>query len=94
MTNKSHVTKEGAQDPTPVAPTSADEAVAAAPDPSDKGSKKVVRVMYPTDRFVVEDVPVITTEGTPLTAEQFKKASEAAAASGVKLVEEDDEEAK
>jgi hypothetical protein len=90
-TDKSHPTKEGAQDTTPVAPSSADEAIAAAPEPSAKGSKKVVRVMYPTDRFVVEDVPVITAEGTELTSEQVKKAEVEAEKNGVKLVVDDGE---
>ena len=50
-------------------------------------AKKVLKVLYPTDRFVVAGTPVITAEGTPLTDEQAKKVLELAEASGVRVVE-------
>lgn len=58
-------------------PQTAADAVAKAPEPSDKGGK-VVRCASPTHKFVVEGLPVVTQEGTRVTAEQFKTLSEAA----------------
>lgn len=70
--------------------TDSSESVATASASKTKSGKgKVVRVMYPGDRFIIEDLPVITTEGTELSAEEVKKAAAAAKASGVKLVDED-----
>lgn len=64
----------------------ADDLVRTAPEPSDK-AKKSYRCLYPTDRFVMEGMPVVTASGTPLTDEQFKKLSPVAEASGVRIVE-------
>lgn len=57
-----------------------------APEPSDK-AKKSYRVLYPTDRFLMEGLPVITSSGTPLTDEQVKKLLPVAEASGVRIAE-------
>ena len=75
--------------PTPpgvVVNESADDIARRAPEPSDK-AKKSYRVMYPTDRFIMEGMPVVTSAGTPLTDEQAKKLLPVAEASGVQIVE-------
>jgi hypothetical protein len=72
--------------PEVVIPGSASELIANAPVPADKGGK-IYRVSYPTDHFVVNDMPVVDTTGVRLTAEQAKTVLEAAEASGVKIVE-------
>ena len=57
-----------------------------APDTS-SGAKKVYRVLYPLDRFVVPGLPVVTREGVALTGEQEKVLLAAIEAdSGVKVV--------
>lgn len=65
---------------------SVDELVRKAPGPSDK-AKKSYRVLYPDDQFIMEGLPVITSTGTPLTDEQWKKVEPTAQASGVRIVE-------
>jgi hypothetical protein len=64
----------------------ADELIRQAPEPSEK-AKKVYRVLYPTDHFVVPGHPVVTTAGVPLTDDQAKVVLPAAEASSVKIVE-------
>jgi hypothetical protein len=68
------------------APASAVDAVASAPAPSNAAKTKVA-VDWPTNQFVVEGLPVITREGTQVTAEQYKQAEEAAKRSGVQIHE-------
>ena len=71
-------------------PQGGEEAVAATPAPSAKSGKgKVIKVMHPIDRFVIEDLPVITADGTELTAEQVKIAAVKAKENGVKLLDAD-----
>lgn len=65
---------------------SADELIAQAPGPSDK-AKKAYKSVYPNDNFIMEGMPVVTSAGTPLTDEQYKKIAPVAEASGVKIVE-------
>lgn len=60
-----------------------------APKPSSK-ARKSYRCMYPTDQFIMAEMPVITTKGTPLTDEQFKAVAPVAEASGVRIVEVSD----
>lgn len=62
------------------------ELIAQAPEPSDK-AKKSYRVLYPSDNFVMEGMPVITHTGTPLTDDQAKKLLPVAEASGVRIAE-------
>lgn len=76
-------TPEGAQDVLVLPPQGADEAVALAPAPG-KGDT-LVSVGYPTDRFVVEGHPVLTQEGTKLSASAAKVVVEAALANGVRV---------
>src|SRR5215212_8536016 len=66
---------------------SAQELVEQAPEPTDDEGSKVYAVSYPTDQFVMEGMPVVTTTGTPLTSEQVDKLLPVAEASGVKIVE-------
>jgi hypothetical protein len=63
---------------------SAAELISNAPAPSDKAGK-VYRVLYPTDHFVMEGMPVVTSGGTPLTDAQAKQLLPVAEASGVKI---------
>lgn len=70
-------------------PQSASEAVAKAPEPSGSARTKVA-TMWPSDKFVVEGLPVVTREGVPVTAEQLKTLQNAAKRSGVKLREVND----
>lgn len=65
---------------------SVDALVESAPDPVDKGGK-IYAVQYPTDRFVMEGMPVMDTTGVRLSAEQAKTLLPAAEASGVTIVE-------
>jgi hypothetical protein len=85
--------KQGAQDPEVRLPTSADEAKAAAPEPDEKSraQKKIYAVQAPTNEFVIEGLPVITTEGTPLTADQAEQVKKIAPANGVVIVEKESE---
>lgn len=71
------VTKQGDQTPEPKAPSPTVAAVENAPDSTNKGGK-VVRTGFPHGSFVVEGLPVVTREGTRLTADQLKKVQEAA----------------
>ena len=48
-----------------------------------------VSTVWPDGSFTVEDVPVITVDGTMLTKPQFEKAEKAAEESGVRLTVED-----
>lgn len=64
------------------------ELVRNAPEPSENASA-VYQVLYPTDQFVMEGMPVVTTAGTPLTDEQAEKLLPVAEASGVKIVKVD-----
>lgn len=57
-----------------------------APEPTSEGGK-VYRVKYPTDLFVMEGMPVVTSTGTPLTEEQAEKLLPVAEESGVLIVE-------
>lgn len=57
-----------------------------APEPQKTGGK-LVRTKFPIDKFVVEGIPVMTRSGVRMSAEDFKKATEAAKKSGVTLVE-------
>lgn len=67
---------------------SAQELIRQAPEPSEEGANtKIYQVMYPNDHFVMEDMPVVSTSGTPLTAEQAEKLLPVAEASGVRIVE-------
>lgn len=65
---------------------SAEELVRNAPEPTEKGGK-IYRVVYPTDRFVVEGHPVVDSSGVRLTKEQADSVIPLAEASGVKIVE-------
>jgi len=65
---------------------SVSELLKGAPEPTEKGGK-LYKVLYPTDQFFVEGHPVVTTDGTRLTAEQAKAIVPAAQASGVRIVE-------
>lgn len=69
--------KQGDQTPQPKAPSPTVAAVESAPDSPDRGGK-VVRTMSPTHRFVVEGLPVVTRDGTRVSADDFKKLQEAA----------------
>lgn len=73
-------------DQTPATVQSASDAVASAPPPSDSAKTKMATV-WPSDRFVVEGLPVVTREGVPVTAEQKKTLEDAAKKSGVTLRE-------
>lgn len=68
---------------------SADELIRQAPEPNDK-AKKVYKVLYPVDHFVVQGYPVVTTAGVPLTDAQAKEVLAAAEASEVRIVEVED----
>lgn len=78
-------------DQTPVAPVvkTAEVAAAEAPEPS-SGARKKLAVAWPSNRFVVEGLPVLDRNGTPVTAEQQKQYEEAAKKSGVTLREVND----
>lgn len=65
---------------------SVEELIADAPDPAKSGGK-IYRVQYPTDRFVMEGMPVVDSVGVRLTADQAKNLLPVAEASGVKIVE-------
>ena len=65
---------------------SAEHVVRQAPDPVDKGGK-IYKVLYPTDQFVMEGMPVVNTVGVRLTAEQAKNLLPVAETSGVQIVE-------
>ena len=85
--------RQGAQDPTPLEtePTEgAETAKRDAPEPSEEGGQNV-QVMFPTDEFIIEGVPVITSGGTSLTSDQLDTAKEAAKASGVRLMVDGEE---
>jgi len=73
--------------PDVVVPGSAEELIAQAPEPTDKGTGKIYQVLYPTDHFVVHGHPVVTSSGTRLTKAQADEVLPAAEASGVKIVE-------
>lgn len=81
--------KQGDQTPAVSADRTADAAVSEAPAPSNAGKKRVA-VAWPSDRFVVEGLPVIDRKGVAVTAEQHKKLEEAAKKSGVQLREVND----
>jgi hypothetical protein len=49
------------------------------------GAKHVARPQWPVTSFTVENIPVITLEGTRLTEAQLKRAEEAAEAQGIGL---------
>lgn len=67
---------------------SAQELIRQAPEPSEEGTDtKVYRVLYPNNHFVMEDMPVVSDVGTPLTADQAEKLLPVAEASGVRIVE-------
>ena len=52
--------------------------------------KKRVKVLHPTDEFVVEGVPTVTAEGTVLSADEVKKVQAAAEEDpSIRLVVED-----
>lgn len=53
----------------------------------DASTTKTYQTQYPTDRFVMEGMPDITSAGTPLTEEQAEKLLPLAEASGVTIVE-------
>jgi hypothetical protein len=55
-------------------------------EPAVEGGK-IYKVAYPTDHFVVNDLPVIDSTGVVLTDEQAQTVLEAADASGVRIVE-------
>lgn len=73
------------------ATVSASEAVEAAPEPTKSEKAKIYRTTWPTDRFVVEDLPVVTTEGVPLTQAQAKKVLAVADSCGVTVEEVESE---
>jgi hypothetical protein len=84
--------KEGVQDPRPIAATEAEDAIEAAPDPSaNSKTAKKVQVLFPHGPFVMEDVPVVTNEGTSLTKEQLEKFLPVAKASGVRVAVDGEE---
>lgn len=81
--------KQGDQTPPPPVENTTTEVVAKAPEPS-SGAKKKVAVAWPSNQLVVEGLPVVTNEGTPVTAEQHKQLEEAAKRSGITLREVND----
>ena len=66
---------------------SADELIANAPEPTDKGTGKIYATVYPTDHFVMEGMPVVGIAGVRLTKAQADELIPAAEASGVRIVE-------
>jgi len=68
---------------------SAQELIEQAPPPTEEDGKKY-RVLYPTDQFVMEGHPVVTSSGTALTNEQAEALLPVAEASGVRIVEVED----
>lgn len=72
-----------AADPATPAPNEATSGVE-----ESRGASKRVSTGYPVKKFVVEDVPDITREGTMLTATQLKTAQKQADVCGVQLVVE------
>lgn len=81
--------KQGDQTPPPPVENTTTEAVAKAPEPS-SGARKKVAVAWPTNRFVVEGLPVIDNKGVSVTADQQKTLEEVAKKSGVTLREVND----
>lgn len=81
--------KQGDQTPVASVEKTADVAATQAPEPS-SGARKKLAVAWPSNSFVVEGLPVLTREGTPVTAEQQKKYEEVAKKSGVTLREVND----
>lgn len=81
--------KQGDQTPPATVETTTAARLDAAPAPS-SGAKKKVAVAWPTDRFVVEGLPVVDRSGVSVTAEQYKTLEDAAKRSGVKLREVND----
>ena len=77
---------EGVQDPRVVAVDGADAALADAPDSPNKGGK-LVKVLYPTNNFVIEGIPVVTSDGTRLSAADAKTVMDLARVNGVRVVE-------
>lgn len=69
---------------------SASELVRNAPEPTEDEGSKIYKVMYPTDQFVMEGMPVVNTTGVRLTGDQAEKVLEAAKASEVRIVEVED----
>ena len=67
----------------------ADDLVRQAPEPATDGGK-IYKVMYPTDQFVMEGMPVVNKSGVRLTSEQAEKLLPVAEASGVVIVEVED----
>lgn len=80
--------KQGDPTPAPVV-RSATDAVEAAPEPS-KSAQKKVAVVWPSNKFVVEGLPVVDNKGVPVTAEQYKTLETAAKKCGVTLREVND----
>ena len=72
-----------AADPATPAPSEATSGVE-----ESKGASKKVFPGYPVKKFVVEDVPDITRDGTMLTATQLKVAQKQADVCGVQLIVE------
>jgi hypothetical protein len=60
-----------------------------APAPPKEAEGKLVRVLWPTNEFVVEDQPVITSEGTRIPAGSVDEVTAMAERCGVKLEVED-----
>jgi hypothetical protein len=58
------------------------------PQESDKASL-LVKTVWPSGQFIVENVPAITSEGTRLTKSQYEAAKKAAEPSGVVLEAEE-----
>ena len=75
-------TKEGAQDVQTV-PT---KGAAASPEAKESKNSVLVQVAYPSGPFVVEGLPAVTPEGTPLSAADAKKVCEVAKANGVRVI--------
>lgn len=50
---------------------------------------KLVKVLYPTDQFVIEGIPVITALGTKVSAADAKTIQDQASANGVRVIVED-----
>jgi hypothetical protein len=85
--------RQGAQDPSALETKTTEGAETAksdAPEPSEEGGQNV-QVMFPTDEFIIEGVPVITSGGTALSADQVDTVKEAAKASGVRLMVDGEE---
>lgn len=63
-----------------------DALIEAAPEPATEGGK-IYRVLYPTDQFLMEGMPLVHTGGVRLTQDQADEVLPAAEASGVRIVE-------